>query len=300
MRPGRIIIGLVLILFGALFLAASLDWIDWGFFLSIWQLWPLVLILIGIQLLLGRRRPAVAAVLMVLVLVAGAALAVYAWETDGWTGWGELETVAIEGPPAQGISAATAAIDIGAAEVTIDGQRSGRIVTGTYESRGEPQIRQSTPDGPDSFEIAINQENTDAVWFTPFTPKSETLDLALAGGVPWTIDINTGATDLTVDLSEVTLQRLDLDAGASSVEITVGPDVVEDATILIEGGAGSYDLRFPESLDVTLTTDTGLSSVDVDDAFDETGDDTWEYRGGGRRVTVDIRAGVSSVDVSLY
>lgn len=300
MRPGRIIIGLVLILFGALFLAASLDWIEWSFFLSVWQLWPIVLILIGIQLLFGRRNPTLAALLMIVVLAAGVGLAIYAWETDGWTGWGDLETVAIEGPPAAGITSATAAIDIGAAEVTIDGARGPRIVTGTYEARGEPSIKQNAPQGPGSFKIAINQEDTDGAWFVPFTPRSENLELELAGDVPWTIDVNTGATDLTMDLEQVILQRLDLDAGASSVDITVGPDVADGATILIEGGAGSYKLRFPESLDVTVTTDTGLSSVNVDDRFDETGDDTWQYDGGGAQITLEVRAGVSSIEVELY
>ena len=68
-------------------LAGNLGWISWDFVLSLWQLWPLVLVIIGIQLLLGRRRPTLAAVLIVVVVVAGGAFAWYGWSSGGW-GWG--------------------------------------------------------------------------------------------------------------------------------------------------------------------------------------------------------------------
>ena len=51
MTAGRVIWGLIVLVLGVLLLAANFGWIDRGFVLSLWQLWPLILVLIGIGLL---------------------------------------------------------------------------------------------------------------------------------------------------------------------------------------------------------------------------------------------------------
>ena len=78
MSLGRAVFAVILIVIGGLMLAGNLGWISWDFVLSLWQLWPLVLVVIGIQLLLGRRKPTLAAVLILVVVVAFGFGAVYA------------------------------------------------------------------------------------------------------------------------------------------------------------------------------------------------------------------------------
>ena len=79
----------------------------------------------------------------------------------------------------------------------------------------------------------------------------------------------------------------------------VGPTVVDNATIAIKGGAGSYSLELPSTLDVRVQAKTGLSSNNFSTGFAKEGD-TYVHDGGGPRLVVTIEAGVSSVDVSLY
>lgn len=95
--------------------------------------------------------------------------------------------------------------------------------------------------------------------------------------------MNTGAADANLDLTDLTLKELTVDAGASSLDLTVGPSVADGmARVVIKGGAGSYTLRLPRDLDITLTTDTGLSSTDVDNDFQKNGD-VWRHTGTGGR-----------------
>ena len=58
--------------------------------------------------------------------------------------------------------------------------------------------------------------------------------------------------------------------------------------------------RLPRQLDITLSTSTGLSAVDVDQGFGSPTDNTYVHKGGGDDLIVDIKTGVSAVDVQLY
>jgi hypothetical protein len=139
-----------------------------------------------------------------------------------------------------------------------------------------------------------------------FGPRKESLDLTLAQGapgpgaeLPWDLRLDTGASSSTIDLTGVVLRSLNINSGAASVDVTVGPTIVDNATVVIKGGAGSYDLKLPDSLDIRVQAKTGLSSNTFADGFAKQGD-TYVHDGGGKSLAVTIEAGVSSVDVSLY
>ena len=117
----------------------------------------------------------------------------------------------------------------------------------------------------------------------PFGTTREDLKLQLAPSIPWALDVQTGAVDATFDLTNVTLQALTLKAGASSVDVTVGPRIVSGANVTIEGGAASFLLRLPRQLDITLSTSTGLSAVDVDKEFGAASDNTYVPKRWRRR-----------------
>jgi hypothetical protein len=297
---GRFIWGLALVGLGALFLAANLGWVEWSFTLYLLQLWPLILVLVGIRLLLGRRSPTLAIVLMVIVLAMGVGVAAIDYGTGGEAGWSTAKTTTIVGTPTQGFTRAHATIDIGAASFEVTGQETGFMAQGTYTSRREPRITQ-TPAGSGSGEYSLVVGQTDAGWvIIPFGGAREDLKLQLAPSVPWILDVNAGAAAGTLDLTNVTLEELTLKAGASSVDVTVGPRIVPGAKVTIDGGAASFLLRLPRQLDITLSTSTGLSAVDVDQGFGSPTDNTYVHKGGGDDLTVDIKGGVSAIDVQLY
>lgn len=171
------------------------------------------------------------------------------------------------------------------------------MATGTFESRSDPSVTHKVSNG--TYALEVRQEK--GVRIFPINVGGDRLMLDLAEGIPWTIDLNTGAADANLDLTDLTLKELTVDAGASSLDLTVGSSVANGvARVVIKGGAGSYTLRLPQDLDITLSIDTGLSSTNVDDDFQKSGD-VWRHTGtgSGGELTVDIDAGVSSIDVEL-
>ncbi len=293
MTTGRVIPGAILIILGALFLAANFGYLDWSFVASLWQLWPLLVIIVGVQFFFGSRHQWLAAVLVLVVLVGGAALVIL--DGDRWFDSADLKTTTIEGPALAGVRGAEARIDVGAARLDIGSQPGSVAATGTFESRRDPQVTHDVSNG--TYTLEVLQKNDVRIF--PFDFGRDRLILDLAEGVPWKIDLNTGAADANLDLTGLTLRELSVDAGASSLDLTVGPDVAANARVVIGGGVGSYRLRLPRDLDITLTTDAGLSSTDVDPGFQKNGD-VYHHTGTGERLSVDIDAGVSSINVKLY
>jgi hypothetical protein len=303
MSVGRVLVAVILIVIGALLLAGNLGWISWDFVLSLWQLWPLILVVIGIELLLGRRHTRLAAVLIVLVIVAGGAFAWYGSSSGDWGWGGATETVTtIQGSNAVGVTSAKATLKIGASDITIRGGDIPRVLQGTWTSHGRPSFTQSVEGS--AYSAEFTQSSTGVVFI--FGPRRESLDLTLAGGagglvkgLPWDLRLDTGASSSTIDLTGVTLSRLTVNSGAASVDVKVGADVVDNATVAIKGGAGSYNLELPSTLNLRVQTKTGLSSNSFSSGFTKEGE-TYVHNGGGPRLAVSIEAGVSSVDVSLY
>ncbi|MCL5942243.1 MAG: DUF5668 domain-containing protein [Actinobacteria bacterium] len=296
MTASRVLWGLVLILVGGAFLAANLNLLSWDFVLSLWRLWPLILVLLGLGVLFRGRNQWVAALLMLAVLAAGGGLVAADRGAAGLSNGARI--VRIEGPAVSGVLSAQTTIDVGAARLDIRGGETGKVVQGTYESRREPVISQLSHRGAYTLKVARQGSGVSVL---PFLNRGqEALALTLAPGIPWRLEIDTGAANGTIDLERVVLEDLVIDAGASSIDVTVGPDIVDGARVLIEGGAGAYRLRLPRSLDLTVHTSGAVSSVDVDPLMQRSGDNTYTYKGGNDRLTVNLSAGVSSIRVELY
>ncbi len=70
MKTDKIVLGVILIILGVLFLFANLNFISWDFVSGLWKLWPLVLVLWGLNLVI-KEKPLLKTILfLLLVLVA--------------------------------------------------------------------------------------------------------------------------------------------------------------------------------------------------------------------------------------
>jgi len=300
MNAGRLLIALLLIGLGALLLLANLGYLDWDFVAAVWRLWPLFLVILGVYLLFDRTRGGRAAAVILAVLLVGIALAVLAWQVGWDNGNGNLTEGDLEGPRARGVEEASLSIDLGALDLDINSGHIPRVVEGRYRLADSAEIREQAGD---AYALAISSGEGQGFDFDllPFgNDRGQFVELTLADGIAWSLDVNIGATSADIDLGQTVLRALNIDAGASSLDIVVGEVVAGgDAEVTIEGGAGDYNLRLPSELDITLETDNALSSTNVADAFRDEGG-LFVYEGGGNDLRVKINTGVSLVEVDLY
>jgi len=295
MNAGRLLLALILIALGVVFLLGQFGWLEWDFAFSLWRLWPVVLILIGIQLVLGHRRPLLALLLMVVVLAGGIAVVWAGWDQDDGL-LASATVIPIDGLPTAGVSTASLTLEAGASNLTIEGGARGQMVDAEWSTRRQPEIVQKVADG--RYELTLRQAG--GLRFPIPSSHESSLRLALAPRIPWDLALEVGATSTRIDLTDVTLSRMTVDAGASSVHLILGREVVDGATVEVQGGVGSYRIEIPRSLNVELLVDAGLSSKDIAPEFEAQPGDRYVYRGGGETVNVTVKSGLSSVTVSLY
>jgi len=264
----------------------------------LFDLWPLVLIVIGLELLARRAIPgqngAVAAVLIVL-LAAGGAVAYVALAPNPATS-GKLDFHAALG----NLDGATLEIDAGAANITVTGTSAleGDLYEATIDYAGpRPQVNLDRSAGS----LTISQGNSG---FGLFQTRRFTLDLQINSSIPWTVASNGGASTETFNLASVPLTSMEINTGASRDDITLGtPSGV--VPITINGGALTVRLHRPAGAAANVQVSGGAVSLNFDGrqsrAIGNVGDSTQtpktaldlyrvEVSGGACTVTMDTNA----------
>jgi hypothetical protein len=256
-------------------------------------LWPLILIVIGLELIVRRNLHGVAgdvaAALIVLLAIAGAAG--YVVGAPSPSAKQTLDASADVG----GVRSATLQINVGAANVTIGGTTD-KLYRAHVEYNGaKPRVQFDSDNGV----LRIDQQTEG---FTPFQGSAFKLNLVLSTSVDWSIQENTGAVRSAMNLAEVHVTSLQINSGASTDDIILGPtsQVVE---VQINGGAVTAHLHRPAGTDVKVDVSGAFVNLVVDGmahhAIGSAGNGTelgasgYEIKvnGGACTVTVDTAAG---------
>jgi hypothetical protein len=285
----------VLILIGVFALLVNSGVISTDRLSLLFDLWPLILIVVGLELLARRAAPGqagdVAAVLIVL-LAAGGAVAYVALAPNPSTS-GKLESHAAIG----NLDHAALEIDAGAATITVTGTSSlsSDLYHATIDYSGpKPSVDLDRSNG----NLTISQGNTG---FGVFQNRRFILDLQINSTIPWTIASNGGASTETFKLASLPLKSMDLNTGASREDIALGtPSGV--VPIRINGGALTVNLHRPPGTGASVNVSGGAVSLTFDghqshgigEVGEATGSSTDTYRvdvsGGASTVTMDATA----------
>jgi hypothetical protein len=281
----------VLILFGILALLVNTNVIPADRLYRLADLWPLLLVVVGLLILVRRSTmPAsgatVAAVLVVLIALAGAAAYVAAGPP---LGKGTLDS----SQPVGSLEGANLDIAVGGASVTITGDTS--LGDDLYRAHIDYSGRPPTVTlDRSNGELRISQSNSGFM----FSSQRFTLNLKISTKVAWGITINAGGTSDTMALSDVKLMALAMNTGGTSADITLGePNGV--VPVSFNGGGLTVHLHRPNDAaasvkvsgaGVSLTFDGrhhgGIGSVEDSSG---SGSDRYEVEinGAGCTVTMD-------------
>ena len=113
------------------------------------------------------------------------------------------------------------------------------------------------------------------------------------------MDINTGASETSIDLTDLQVKDLKLQTGASSTTVTL-PVKAGFTHVDIESGVASTNIRVPSGVAARISAHGGLSSINVDATrFPRQGDlyQSSDYDSASNKVEVKIQTGVGSIDI---
>lgn len=300
-RHGAPIVGpVILIGAGALFLLNTLDIVSWDVWDQLWRLWPLILIAVGLDLLLGRRNPWLSLLIVVAVLAVGAAVILY---SGGFQSRGDVTSTNLN-IPVSGARSADVQINFAAGTLYVDGTAgSENLVAGSleyYSNRGQPT--QDVNRTGDTATINLRQPDNSTTFFNFGFGPTRGIDwnVHLSPSIPMTVKANLGAGNSTLDFSKVKATRIDVNNGAGNTEV-VFPAAAGAVTGKISGGVGNLTIKIPDGTAARIKVDTGLGNITVDNRFTKQGNDTYvtgDYNTATNKVDLDLNMGVGNVEIS--
>jgi hypothetical protein len=305
MKTKNIIWGLVLVLIGLLFILKNLDIIYFSWF-SIWKLWPMVLVIIGIAILPVKGGIKIALTIITLVIAAVIIIAFPSSRRNdqSWFHWDRNNQAITE--PLEMDQQISEVFDtsITSAELSFDAAAGNfRINQSTdelFEFNREGNVGRynyAIKDLGDRREIIISLEEGR---FRNVDLKNN-VSMKLNPNPLWDLKVDVGAASLDLDLSTFKINKLDINGGASSINIRIG-SLQNKSKIKINSGASSIKIEVPESFACEVKTSTILSSKDLK-GFNKVSDGTYvtdNFSGSDKNIVIEIDAAVSSLDVERY
>jgi hypothetical protein len=306
-RRGGVVGPLVLIFIGTVFLLQNTGYLPPNTWQNLWRLWPVILVLAGIELLLGNRAPwPVVALLGALVLVGGTVAMGLSMAPSVATNAVERSTSTALG----GATQATVTLRFGAGELNVGplvspgpDQLAVMDYTGPAELTPEPRYS-PTVGGTGRLEYQLNTRSR-APSFIPFVGgRSDALhmDVNLNPTVPIAaLNVQMGATDAHLDLSNLKVASMDISLGAASAWLRV-PQAAGSTTAHISGGAATITIEIPQGVGAQIHHSGGLETVDVDqDRFPLVSEGVYRspgYETATNKVDLTIETGLTTIEVN--
>jgi Domain of unknown function (DUF5668) len=260
------------------------------------DLWPLILVVIGLELLVrrGMQGPAaeLAAALIILLAIGGAA-AYVALGPAIPTGTHSFDTSGKLG----NLDHANVQVDAGAATITMNGSAS--ISDDLYRAHIEysgikPEVSLDNSSG----DLHISQSNTSGFFFQS---RRFVLSLQLNSSVQWKISVNSGAATDNFNLLSLHVASMDVNTGASREDITLGPPS-GTIPITINGGALNVIVHRPSTAAASVNVSGGAVSLNFDGrqthAIGTVTAQTGDYDSAPDRYQIQVNGGACNVTVN--
>ena len=310
-----IYLGLFLLVFGGVLLGARQGWIPDDVVASIWQLWPILLIAIGLSIILsGRTGSWLGGIVASVLLGAMAASAIQTGVVPFVGCGGDDDGTPFEAQSGQLASSAEVDITFSCGELEVaTGSGAGWTLEGTSDEGRVPDVR--TTDGGveiesserggfpfggggrQHWELTLPTEPELAVGVTLNAGSGQ---IGLEGARLANVNFTVNAGSLSLDLRDVEeVQGLNGTVNAGS-NVTWLPELALDGNLTVN--AGSLVICAPEELGLRLTTGTNpISSNDFDRAGLVEVDGGWEtpdYDAAQVRTELNVTANAGSISLN--
>jgi hypothetical protein len=289
----------ILIGIGVLALLQNFDMLPGNFWQTIWRFWPVILILIGVEIVIGRiAMPWVASFLLSLVII-GATIGgvVYlAAQTPQETPYAEGDVRRIE-RDLNGATSANVQLEFGAGSLHLSSTSGQILMVGDFrQERGEVQVRLDVSGSNGEATLRLDVPSYQVGPMSPM--RGNEWRVQLNDSIPLDLRVDSGASMNDLDLTDLKLSKLHVEAGLSTNTIRLAGSGSYSARI--SGGLSTTTVYIPEGLAARIRVEGGLSAVNVDQMrFPKSGD--WyvspNYDSAKDKVELTIESGLSTLSV---
>mgnify|MGYP000875204435 FL=1 len=298
MKSRGIGVGVFLLLVGAVLLLINLGVINWSIFDAILDLWPLFLVVIGINIIAGKRQAVkiIAWVLLLAVLITYGYINMERYKRDkGQDGNNEYFVEKLAETEKGDLK-----LSLGGLSFNI-GSGSNYLLEAAATS---PTMKYSVDydEGNRIARIDIKQAKESIIVNRVGNQADYSYRLNLNDDVKWDIDAKIGAVSGTMDLSDIKVDDLEADLGAGKLDIIFGT-ANKMTNVKINAGASKVDLVFPEEAGVRIKVKGALSDTDLEDLNWEVKDGYYtspNYDRSQSKINVNVSIGVGQLSVKVH
>lgn len=275
---------------GVIFLLGNLGLIT----VSTWQIisnyWPVLLIAIGLDVLIGRRRAGVWAQVLAVVL-AVALLAGIVWMATANPLTGAALTSDQISQPLQSATSGRVDLNVSAGDLRLaGGAPSDQFVQGTIRVNNNHRITQDYSVQSGTAALRIRE---DGVNVGINTGSNFVWDLKFSSSTPTDMKVNMGAGDARLDLSTIKLSGLNYNMGVGQV-IVVLPSTGGYSASVGEA-VGSMIVRVPRDLPINIRVSRAITGLSVENGFTRNGSLVQNAGAGGTPVELSINNAIGSI-----
>jgi hypothetical protein len=293
---------LILITAGILLLLNQAGRLPWGIWGTLWRFWPLIIVLVGIEVLLGAARSTalyVGGLIVAVVIIVGVVLfAVYVGERP----------VGVR-PPAASEQLVEAMHDadsgqiglkfaLGTLEISALGDSpsfvEGKLEYSRYSQAAQRAFRVTAGEARFSLEA----RSRPAPFWLP-GDAGERWNLRFTPRIPLQLEVDAGAGTVLLDLRDLKVVRLDLEGGAGRADITF-PAAAALTRASVSAGVGEIIVHIPENVGARIRIDKALASVRVESArFSRSGDEyvSTNYQTAENKLELDVETAVGAITI---
>ncbi|MHB8124128.1 MAG: LiaI-LiaF-like domain-containing protein [Desulfitobacteriaceae bacterium] len=248
--------GLLFVCLGVIFFLINFGVLSWSFWISVVDLWPLILILLGIGLLFNKRLPFSTILLVFLIALAGYSMIFgdrfvpfrsmnyFYSHNSGMNNF--KNSMATDVSLSPDIRKAQIKMNLGGAQVNLGSlgpaDNQSQLAKGSYTwenmfGTNGPEF--GTQQEGDTMNINLSSNKHGGM--------KDSLRMDLSNKVKYSLDINAGAINGDFDFSQLEVEKLSLKTGASKFDLRFGDNGLTTEG-KIDSGASKLTLVIPENV----------------------------------------------------
>lgn len=315
MKYGHLFWAILLIAIGCLILISNFGWIDFHWS-TVWRLWPLILIFWGIAIL--PIRDLVKYVLLVGVILFTILFFNRLTEPSDWFRWHDgnnewrfgdewnregdenassrnMESQSLTVPFDTLSAKAELILEAAAGDFRLEGLTQELISFSKEGNVGNYSL--TTEDDAGKKKVRIHLDKSDG----PRKYTRNEVEIRLNQKPVWDLSLDIGAAAINMDLKDYLVDTIDITAGASSIDLTLG-NKNPVTRVTFNAGASSLNIRLPKEAACEVKSESFLVSRDFE-GFTKKGSGLYQsenYAAGKNKIFIDIQTAVSSITIERY
>ncbi len=314
MKSEKIVWGLTLVFVGSILLLDNFGVIDF-YWRSVWHFWPLILILIGLNMVFANSKHTNAgktAIVLITCLVLGFIgymgisrpqdyTSFWSWNNTDDTEQSELGALEnsrfSEAYTAQ-VQRAELNIKGGATRYSLKESSTELFEAEVQRSFGQYSLEKITRDSVEVLSFKMNGKNK-RLDFDKLDANE--VEMRLNVNPVWAINLEVGAGEADFDLSAFKVEQLNIEGGAAAFDVKLGMPV-KQTEVQVKAGMAEVKLAIPEDAGCQIVVKGGLTAKDFD-GFTKQPDGSYttsNFNSSAKKITIQLKGGMSDFEVKRY